>query len=51
MPVNLEDLAQSQSATEAAGETPMLGDLGCEAADFAELSCPGKFAAAVEPTA
>ena len=45
--MDLEDLAQSQSATEAVGEAHMLGDLGIEAADFAELSCPGKFAAAV----
>ena len=50
MPVNLEDLAQSQSATEAVGETHVLGNLGCEAADVAELPCPGKFAVAVGPT-
>ena len=47
MLVNLEDLAQSQSATEAVGEAHMLGDLGCEAADVAELPCPGKCAADV----
>ena len=50
MPVNLKDLAQSQSATEAVGGTHVLGNLGCEAADVAELPCPRKFATAVGPT-
>ena len=51
MPVYLEDLAQSQSATEAVGGgTHVLGNLGCEAADVAELPCPGKFATAVRTT-
>ena len=39
MLVNLEDLAQSQSATEAVGVAHMLGDLDLEAADLVELPC------------
>ena len=39
MLANLEDLAQSQSATEAVGEAHMLGDLDLEAADLVELPC------------
>ena len=42
MLVNLEDLAQSQSATEAVGEAHMLGGLDLEAADFVELPCLGE---------
>ena len=42
MPVYLEDLAQSQSATEAVGEAHMLGDVDLEAADFVELPCLGE---------
>ena len=42
----LDDLAHSQPVREAIGEIHMLGYLGVERMDFAELFCPGRFAAA-----
>ena len=39
-------LTRSQPVKEATGEIHVLGYVGIEAMDFAELFCPGRFAAA-----
>ena len=45
---DLGALTRSQPVKEATGEIHVLGYVGIEAVDFAELFCPGRFAAAAE---